>query len=237
MRNTEKEDTPGGVKNEAAPKPNKSADTVKEYGIAEIPGSAEEPVYIINIIGEIEGHTMLPPQSKATKYEHIIPQLESIEQSKTIKGFVMVMHTMGGDVEAGLAISEMVRGMRKPSVSLVLGGGHSIGIPLAVSSDFSFISPTSTMTVHPIRMNGLVIGVYQTFEYFEKMQERLTNFVCDNSKINKEDFEKLMLNKNELTTDIGTILIGRQAVDIGLIDAIGGIKDAIEKINQMIQNT
>ena len=191
-------------------------------------------MYVINIIGEIEGHIMLPPQSKATKYEHIIPQLESIEQSKTIRGLVLVMHTMGGDVEAGLAIAEMIRGISKPSVSLVLGGGHSIGIPLAVSADFSFITPTSTMTVHPIRMTGLVIGVHQTFEYFQKMQERLTTFVCDNSKISREDFEKLMLNKNELTTDIGTILIGKQAVDIGLIDALGGMEDAMRKIREMI---
>ncbi len=221
-------------KNKEEAKPTKAGDSIKEYGSAAIPQSSDDPVYIINIIGEIEGHVMLPPQSKATKYEHIIPQLESIEQSKTIKGVVFVLHTMGGDVEAGLAIAEMIRGMSKPSVSLVLGGGHSIGIPLAVSTDFSFITPTSTMTVHPIRMTGLVIGVYQTFEYFQKMQERLTNFVCGNSKISREDFEKLMLNKNELTTDIGTVLIGRQAVDIGLIDALGGIEDAMLKINEMI---
>ncbi|MEI6101379.1 MAG: ATP-dependent Clp protease proteolytic subunit, partial [Eubacteriales bacterium] len=170
-------------------------------------------------------------------YEHIIPQLESIEQSKTIKGLLLVMHTMGGDVEAGLAIAEMIRGLSKPSVSLVLGGGHSIGIPLAVATDYSFITPTSTMTVHPIRMNGLVIGVYQTFEYFQKMQERLTNFVVANSKITKEDFDKLMLNKNELTTDIGTILIGKQAVDIGLMDALGGISEAMQKIKDMIKDT
>ncbi len=220
-------------KDEAPKQPNKCADPIKEYGSEALPQTGEDPIYIINIIGEIEGHMMLPPQSKATKYEHIIPQLESIEQSKTIQGFVIVMHTMGGDVEAGLAIAEMIRGMKKPSVSLVLGGGHSIGIPLAVSADYSFISPTSTMTVHPIRMNGLVIGVYQTYEYFKKMQERLTNFVCANSKISKEDFDRLMLNKNELTTDIGTILIGKQAVDIGLIDEMGGIEDAIAKISQM----
>ena len=229
MQNKDKEDRQDQNKNQDAPKPAKSGDPIKEYGSSDIAETSDQPVYMLNIIGEIEGHMMLPPTSKATKYEHIIPQLESIEQSKTIKGFILVMHTMGGDVEAGLAISEMVRGMSKPSVSLVLGGGHSIGIPLAVSSDYSFISPTSTMTVHPIRMNGLVIGVYQTFEYFQKMQERLTNFVCDNSKIAREDFEKLMLNKNELTTDIGTILIGKQAVDIGLIDSLGGIGDASAK--------
>ena len=215
--------------------PNKCADPIKEYGSEALPQAVEDPIFIVNVIGEIEGHMMLPPQSKATKYEHIIPQLESIEQSKSIQGFVIVMHTMGGDVEAGLAIAEMIRGMSKPSVSLVLGGGHSIGIPLAVSTNYSFISPTSTMTVHPIRMNGLVIGVYETYEYFKKMQERLTNFVCANSKISKEDFEKLMLNRNELTTDIGTILIGKQAVDIGLIDEMGGIENALAKINQMIE--
>jgi ATP-dependent protease ClpP protease subunit len=208
---------------------------IKEFGSAEIPENEQNPIFIINIIGEIEGHIMLPPQSKATKYEHIIPQLESVEQSKTIEGFLLVMHTMGGDVEAGLAIAEMIRGMSKPSVSLVLGGGHSIGIPLAVSADYSFISPTSTMTVHPIRMNGLVIGVHQTFEYFQKMQERLTNFVCANSRINRGDFEKLMLNNNELTTDIGTVLIGKQAVKVGLIDEIGGIESALGKINEMIK--
>jgi ATP-dependent protease ClpP protease subunit len=225
---------PNNEEKEEKPKqPNKCSDPIKEYGSETLPQAGDDPIYIINIIGEIEGHMMLPPQSKATKYEHIIPQLESVEQSKKIKGLLVVMHTMGGDVEAGLAISEMIRGMSKPSVSLVLGGGHSIGIPLAVSTDYSFISPTSTMTVHPIRMNGLVIGVYQTYEYFKKMQERLTNFVCGNSKISKEDFESLMLNKNELTTDIGTILIGKQAVEIGLIDAMGGIEDALAKINQM----
>lgn len=226
-------------KNEEQKKPDgpqkQEGNAIKEFGSTEIPENENSPVYIINIIGEIEGHVMLPPQSKATKYEHIIPQLESVEQSNSIQGLLLVMHTMGGDVEAGLAIAEMIRGMRKPSVSLVLGGGHSIGIPLAVSADYSFISPTSTMTVHPIRMNGLVIGVHQTFEYFQKMQERLTSFVCANSKITKDVFEKLMLNNNELTTDIGTVLIGKQAVEIGLIDEIGGIESALGKIDEMIK--
>jgi ATP-dependent protease ClpP protease subunit len=221
-------------KHDEPQKQKQGGDAIKEYGSTEIPENDQNPIYIINIIGEIEGHVILPPQSKATKYEHIIPQLESVEQSKTIRGLILVMHTMGGDVEAGMAIAEMVRGMSKPSVSLVLGGGHSIGIPLAVSANYSFISPTSTMTVHPIRMNGLVIGVHQTFEYFKKMQERLTSFVCANSKISKDDFERLMLNNNELTTDIGTVLVGKQAVEIGLIDEIGGIEQALKKMNEMI---
>ena len=194
----------------------------------------KSPIHIISIIGQIEGHTILPPQNKATKYEHIIPQLVAVEQSENIKGLLLIMNTIGGDVEAGLAISEMIKGMSKASVSLVIGGGHSIGVPLAASTDYSFISDSASMTVHPIRMNGLIITVPQTFDYFNKMQERIIRFVSDNSKISENDFRTLMFNTQEMANDTGTTLIGKEAVEAGIIDEVGGIKQALDKLNQMI---
>lgn len=209
-----------------------NAESIAQLGAAETP---ESPIACVSIIGQIEGHMVLPETSKATKYEHILPLLVNIEQSEKTKGFLLVLNTVGGDVEAGLAIAEMVAGMRKPSVSLVIGGGHSIGVPLAVSARKSFIVPSATMTVHPVRMNGLVLGVPQTLSYFDKMQERIVKFVTDNSNITPERFRQLMMNKDELVMDVGTVLDGQSAVDEGLIDALGGVSDVIESLYAMIE--
>lgn len=191
-------------------------------------------IQCISIIGQIEGHYILPSQNKTTKYEHIIPMLIALEQDDNIKGLLIVLNTVGGDVEAGLAISELIAGMKKPTVSIVLGGGHSIGVPLAVSSDYSFIVPSATMTIHPVRMNGLMLGVPQTLSYFDRMQERITNFVTENSDISPKRFKKLMMNSTELVMDIGTVLDGENAVNEGLIDEIGGIGKAIDKLYELI---
>lgn len=192
-------------------------------------------IHCLTIIGQIEGHFILPAQNKTTKYEHVIPQLLAVEQDPEIEGLVIILNTVGGDVEAGLAIAELLSGMRKPTVSLVLGGGHSIGVPLACSARKSFIVPSATMTVHPVRMNGLVLGVPQTLSYFDKMQERIVKFVTDNSRITAERFRKLMMNKDELVMDVGTVLDGQAAVDEGLIDALGGVADVIEALYAMIE--
>lgn len=222
------------MENEQTPQGENSA--IQEFGQMQLPqlDQQKSPIHIISIIGQIEGHTILPPQNKATKYEHIIPQLVAVEQSENIKGLLLIMNTIGGDVEAGLAISEMIKGMSKASVSLVIGGGHSIGVPLAASTDYSFISDSASMTVHPIRMNGLIITVPQTFDYFNKMQERIIRFVSDNSKISENDFRTLMFNTQEMANDTGTTLIGKEAVEAGIIDEVGGIKQALDKLNQMI---
>lgn len=192
-------------------------------------------IHCLTIIGQIEGHYILPAQNKTTKYEHVIPQLLAVEQDPDIEGLVIILNTVGGDVEAGLAIAELLSGMKKPTVSLVLGGGHSIGVPLAVSARKSFIVPSATMTVHPVRMNGLVLGVPQTLSYFDKMQERIVKFVTDNSRIDSERFRQLMMNKDELIMDIGSVLDGQTAVDEGLIDALGGISDVIASLYEMIE--
>lgn len=191
-------------------------------------------IKLITIIGQIEGHNLLPPQSKATKYEHIIPMLAEAEQLQDIRGILIIMNTMGGDVEAGLAIAELIRGMSKPSVSLVLGGGHSIGVPLAASANYSFIAPTASMTIHPLRMNGLFITVPQSFAYYNKMQERIIRFVVENSKITEETFKNLMYNTDMLADDTGTVLIGSQTVEAGIIDAVGGIADALAKLTSIL---
>ena len=213
---------------------NKELQNINELGVPNIP-KGRDRIQILPIIGQIEGHGVLPPQTKTTKYEHVIPQLITIENDSSVEGILVVLNTVGGDVEAGLAISEMIRSLSKPTVSLVIGGGHSIGVPLATSSDYSFISPTATMIVHPVRMNGLVIGVPQTFEYFNKMQERINDFVVRTSKINKDRLKGLMLQTDELLNDMGTILIGKQAVEEGLIDEVGGISDALRKLEELIQ--
>lgn len=209
-------------------------DLIKEYGVAKIEG--KHNIYCMTIIGEIEGHTVLPEQSKTTKYEHIIPQLVAIEQSSEIEGLIIILNTVGGDVEAGLAIAELISGMTKPTVSFVLGGGHSIGVPLAVSAKRSFIAPSATMTVHPVRTTGLVIGVPQTMNHFARMQERITDFVVKNSKITKPRFTKLMMNTGELITDVGTTLCGEDAVKEKLIDEIGTLGKVIDTLNKMIGN-
>ena len=191
-------------------------------------------IHCISIIGQIEGHTLLPPQNKSTKYEHILPQLVAIEEDPQIDALLILLNTMGGDVEAGLAISELIAGMKKPTVSLILGGGHSIGVPLAVSARYSFIAPSATMTIHPLRMNGTIIGVAQTFDYFSKMQDRIISFVANNSKISAEKFRSIMLKTGEIANDVGSILFGEEAVSCGLIDSIGSLGDALERLYDMI---
>ena len=177
---------------------------------------------------------VLPPQNKTTKYEHVLPQLIAIEENPEIDGLMVLLNTVGGDVEAGLAIAEMIAGMSKPTVSLVLGGGHSIGVPLAVATDYSFIAPTATMTVHPLRMNGVVIGVMQTFQYFQNMQDRIIDFVVSNSNISYDKFKQLMLTTDEIANDVGSILFAKKAVEYGLINEMGGLKDALEKMYELI---
>lgn len=207
--------------------------SIKELGNT-INNNPNKSIQVLSIIGQIEGHSVLPPQTKATRYEHIIPQLIDIEQNDAVKGLLIVLNTVGGDVEAGLAIAEMIRSMSKPTVSIVIGGGHSIGVPLATSSDYSFITPSATMIVHPVRMNGFVIGVPQTFEYFKKIQERINEFIVRTSNINMDVLEKFMDQRDDLLNDVGTMLIGKQAVECGLIDEVGGISEALYKLKNLI---
>ena len=192
-------------------------------------------IHCLTIIGQVEGHYILPSQNKTTKYEHVIPQLVAIEESKEIEGLLIILNTVGGDVEAGLAIAELLSTMKTPTASLVLGGGHSIGVPLAVSCRRSFIVPSATMTVHPVRLNGLVLGVPQTLSYFEKMQDRIVNFVENNSKISADAFRELMMKTGELIMDVGTVLDGDGAVQCGLIDELGGLSNALEYLNRVIE--
>lgn len=209
-------------------------ENIKNFGQTNLP-NFESNIHCLPIIGQIEGHMILPPQNKTTKYEHIIPQLIAIEENPNIKGLLILLNTVGGDVEAGLAISEMIASLSKPTISIVLGGGHSIGVPLAVSANYSYIVPSATMTIHPIRMTGLVIGVPQTFDYFNKMQDRVVEFIVRNSRIKRDTFLNLMLKTGELANDIGTILVGKEAVEYGLIDEIGGVSNALKKLQQMIK--
>ena len=192
-------------------------------------------IYCLTIIGQVEGHTLLPPQNKSTKYEHVLPQLVSVEENPDIDGMLVILNTAGGDVEAGLAMAEMIAGMRKPTVSLVLGGGHSIGVPLAVATDYSIIAPSATMTVHPLRVSGLVIGVIQTFDNMQKIQDRILNFITAHSSIDYNSLKKLMLATDEIANDVGTILFGENAVKHGIIDSVGGLGDALEKLYSMIE--
>ena len=196
--------------------------------------SQKQNIHLLTIIGEIEGHDNLSNNSKTTKYEHVLPQLAAIEDSSEIKGVLVLLNTMGGDVEAGLAIAEMLASLSKPTVSLVLGGSHSIGVPIAVSTDYSYIVPTGTMVIHPVRMNGMVIGVPQTFDYFKQIQNRITGFVSGHCKISKSRLEELMMETGILTKDVGTILVGQQTVNEGIIDEVGGIKEAMAKLHEMI---
>lgn len=202
-----------------------------------ITGHNKYTIYCLTIIGQIEGHYILSPQNKTTKYEHVIPQLVAIEEEPKIDGLLILLNTVGGDVEAGLAIAELVAGMKKPTVSMVIGGGHSIGVPLAVAANKSFIAESATMTIHPVRMNGLMLGVPQTFEYFQRMQERITNFVSQNSNISPERFYELAMNTGELVMDIGTVLDGKDAVDEGLIDYLGNLSDALSCLYGIIDET
>lgn len=209
-------------------------ETIQAFGQTNVP-SYESNIFSLNIIGQIEGHIVLPPQNKTTKYEHIIPQIIAAEQNPKIEGVLLVLNTVGGDVEAGLALAEMIASLSKPTVALVLGGGHSIGVPIAVSADYSFIAETATMTIHPVRLTGLVIGVPQTFEYLDKMQERVVKFVTSHSKVTEEKFKELMFKTGELTRDIGTNVIGQQAVEYGLINQVGGIGDALKELNRRME--
>lgn len=199
-----------------------------------ITGNGEHCIHCLTIIGQIEGHYILPSQNKTTKYEHVIPQLVAIEEAQDIDGLLIILNTVGGDVEAGLALAELVAGMKKPTVSLVLGGGHSIGVPLAVAAKHSFIAPSATMTIHPVRMNGMLLGVPQTLDYLQRMQERIAKFVVKNSKMSEDRFYELAMNTQELVMDVGTVLDGPDAVDEGLIDSLGCLSDAIDCLYGMI---
>lgn len=226
MQKTEKMET---ITNDSESGQQPAENELREIGATKL----EDGIRLINIIGQIEGHTLLPSQNKATKYEHLIPLLAEMEQDQAVKGILVILNTMGGDVEAGLAIAELIRSMSKPSVSLVLGGGHSIGVPLAVSSDYSFIVPTACMTVHPLRTNGLFITSPQSFEYYLKMQERILRFISENANISQEQIQALMNNKNQMADDIGTVLIGAQAVEAGIIDEVGGLSAALHKLGDL----
>ena len=203
---------------------------------SDITKSSKGNIYTLTIIGQVEGHQVAPETVKTTKYEHVLPLLAGIEESDDIDGLLLLLNTVGGDIEAGLAIAEMIAGMKKPTVSLVLGGGHSIGIPLAVCTKHSFITPTASMTVHPVRMTGLVVGAPQTFRYFQRIQEQIADFVTANSGISRESFEQYMMATGEMATDVGTILYGKEAVSSGLIDDLGGLHDALNCLHNMIDN-
>ena len=213
----------------------KQNDRLTELG-ADLTSSKNGSIYTLTIIGQVEGHQVLPENAKTTKYEHILPLLANIEESDEIDGLLLLLNTVGGDIEAGLAIAEMISGMKKPTVSLVLGGGHSIGIPLAVCTKHSFITPTASMTVHPVRMTGLVVGAPQTFRYFERIQEQIADFVTSNSRVDREKFLELMMRTGELATDVGTIVYGKEAVQLGLIDELGGLSDALGCLHRMIRD-
>ena len=209
---------------------------IEKTGQVTLNGDATgKSIHLLSIIGEIEGHENLSGSSKTTKYEHILPALAAIEDSKEIGGVLVLLNTMGGDVEAGLAIAEMLTSLSKPTVSLVLGGSHSIGVPIAVSTDYSFIVPTGTMVIHPVRMNGMVIGVQQTFDYFKQIQNRITGFVCQHCNISKKELEELMMETELLTKDVGTILVGKEAVERGIINEVGGIDKAIKKLKKLMK--
>ena len=211
-------------------------DELEKYGQPEQRRREESsPIQLLTIIGEVEGHECLAANSKTTKYEHVIPMLAAVEENPQIQGLLVLINTVGGDVESGLAIAEMIASLSKPVVSLVLGGSHSIGVPLAVSADYSFIVPTGTMMIHPVRMTGLIIGVSQTFDYFKRIQERIVSFVVSHSQIRKERLTELMLETGELTKDVGSILVGEQAVREGLIDETGGIQDAFRKLHELMK--
>ncbi len=213
---------------------NKVRENIKELGVMQIPHDETSNIHCLTIVGQVEGHLILPPQNKTTKYEHIIPQLVAVEQNSKIEGLLIILNTVGGDVEAGLAIAEMIDGLSKPTVSVVLGGGHSIGVPIAVAADYSFIAETATMTIHPIRLTGLVIGVPQTYEYLDKMQDRVIRFIEKHSSISSKKLRKLMFQTGDLARDIGTVLVGVDAVESGLINEVGSLSPAINKLKELI---
>lgn len=213
---------------------NTTQERIEEFG-AGLTKTERGTIYTLTIIGQIEGHQVAPETVKTTKYEHVLPLLAAIEESEEIDGLLLLLNTVGGDIEAGLAISELIAGMKKPSVSLVLGGGHSIGIPLAVSAKKSMIAPTASMMIHPVRMSGVVVGAPATYHYFQRIQEQIADFVTRNSKIKKETFERYMMATGEIATDVGTIVYGKEAVKSGLIDRLGGLHDALNELHKMIE--
>lgn len=223
--NSEKSDG-GGVQ---------SPELLTQLGQVQPPPRMESHIHLVSIIGQIEGHTLLPPKNKSTKYEHVIPQLVAIEQNARIKGVLIILNTIGGDIEAGLAIAEMIRTLSKPTVTLVLGGGHSIGAPIAVAATYSFIAETATITIHPIRLAGLLIGVPQTYEYLDKMQDRVVRFIVNNSRISETKLRELMFRTGELVRDVGTVLVGGEAVEVGMIDEVGGLGKALAKLEYYIK--
>lgn len=222
---------------QAYPRPpySEQVGNINELGQTTIP-TAKSSIHCLPIIGQVEGHVIMDPKTKTTKYEHIIPQLVALEQNPDIEGIVFILNTLGGDVEAGLAIAEIIASVSKPTVSLVLGGGHSIGVPIATATDYSFVTETATMTVHPIRLTGLVLGVPQSYEYLDKMQERVVRFVAKHADISEEKFRKIMLKTGELASDVGTVLVGRDAVNIGLINEVGGLSQAVAKVKELAAN-
>lgn len=209
---------------------------IKEFGQTDLQGNKEgNKIHLLNIIGEIEGHENLANNTKSTKYEHVLPMLARVEDDESIEGMLVIINTVGGDVECGLAIAEMIAGLSKPTVSLVIGGSHSIGVPLAVSTDYSYVVPTGTMVIHPVRMNGMLIGVSQTFEYFKKIQDRITGFVVEHSNVTLERLEELMMETEVLTKDVGSILVGDDMVKEGIINEVGGLKEAMRKLRELIK--
>lgn len=218
------------------PQNDNNLQAIKQLGEINPPEIEKSDIHAIPIVGQIEGHLVLPPKNKTTKYEHIIPQLVAVEENPNIKGLMIILNTVGGDIEAGLAISEMLSSMRKPTVSIVLGGGHSIGVPIAVATNYSYIVTTASMTVHPIRLTGMVIGVPQTYEYLDKMQDRVIQFVTQHSHISEDSFRELMFRTGELVRDVGTVLIGKEAVNCGIIDEVGGLTQGLQKLRYLIKN-
>ncbi|MGM0471905.1 MAG: ClpP family protease [Bacillota bacterium] len=215
---------------------NNPLETLKQLGQTKVPQNTDQEIHCISIVGQIEGHKSLPAKNKTTKYEHLIPQLVAVEQNPKVKGVIMILNTVGGDIEAGLAISEMLSSLSKPTVSLVLGGGHSIGVPIAVATDKAFIAETATMTIHPIRLTGMVIGVPQTYDYLDKMQDRVIDFVSNHSNITEQRFRELMFQTGELVRDVGTVLIGQEAVKEQIIDEVGGLNRAVEELQARIDS-
>lgn len=226
----------GGFMAEKTETEKEKNESVKEFGQLVLK-NGEDRISMLTIIGEIEGHECLPSSAKTTKYEHVLPKLAEVEENRQVDGLLLLLNTVGGDVESGLAIAEMVASIQKPTVSLVLGGSHSIGVPLAVSTDYSFIVPSGTMVIHPVRMSGTVIGAQPTYDYFKQMQNRILKFIARHSKADEKRLEELMMNTGMLTKDLGTILVGKQAVEEGLIDAVGGIHEAFQKLHALIKET
>jgi ATP-dependent protease ClpP protease subunit len=224
---------PGGGGPGVQAQGNPALQNIKALGTTSVP-ALKPNIHCLNVIGQVEGHLALPPQNKTTKYEHVIPQLVAVEQNPEIEGLLVILNTVGGDVEAGLAIAEMIASLSKPSVSLVLGGGHSIGVPIAVSTTYSYIASTATMTIHPIRLTGLVIGVPQTYEYMDKMSDRVIRFVIENSGIEEKKFREMMFRTGELARDVGTVVVGKDAVKSGLINDVGGVAQAVNKLNELV---